>query len=260
MLTFYLDESGHETLDHVVVAGFFGTDEQWDAFDPDWLAALRGNTTFHAKSLRWNNEATKRRLATLSAIPYGHGLRSIVGSVCVSDYADLLKNKAEEYVNQGYVLCLNPILSDVSYRVPETEHVRWVLEEQHDYAQAALEVFRQYAFMHGQARFSDVSFVPKYATARLHPADLLAYAILQQVRDPKSKKALWSKPIIGDDPWGSIVERERVRRILGPSLAFVNQLEKAQTGKDHRQAFQKYESKREVHDHPRCQGQEQKQR
>jgi Protein of unknown function (DUF3800) len=248
MLTVYLDESGHETFDHVVVAGFLGTDDQWNAFDPDWLTGLRGNRSFHAKSLRWNDEATKRRVARLSAIPYQHGLRSIVGSVCVSDYADLLQNKAEEYVNQGYFLCLYPILSAVSYNIPQTEPVRWILEEQHDYAQAALDVFKQYAFMHGTARFSDVSFVPKTATARLQPADLLAYAILQRVRDPKSTRALWSRPIIGEDPWGSIVDRETVRRILGPSLMFVNQLRKADTGIDHREVFQKYESKREIHE------------
>jgi hypothetical protein len=44
--------------------------------------------------------------------------------------------------------------------------------------------------MHGPTRFSNVTFVPKTATPRLQPADLLAYAILQRARDPKSKKAL----------------------------------------------------------------------
>jgi hypothetical protein len=60
MLTIYLDESGHETSDHVVIAGFLGADEQWAAFDLDWRKALKGNTTFHSKSLRWNQERTRK--------------------------------------------------------------------------------------------------------------------------------------------------------------------------------------------------------
>jgi hypothetical protein len=99
MLTVYLDESGHETGEHVAVAGFMRADEQWAAFDPAWLAALKGHPSFHAHSLRWNQERTKNRIEKLSVIPYQHGPRSIAGSVCVSDYADLLQNKAEEYVS-----------------------------------------------------------------------------------------------------------------------------------------------------------------
>jgi Protein of unknown function (DUF3800) len=248
MLTVYLDESGHETVEHVVVAGFFGTDEQWATCDPDWLAALKGNPSFHAHSLRWNQERTKNRIAKLSVIPYQHGLRSIAGSVCVSDYADLLQNKAEEYVNQGYILFLYPILSVVSFNIPETEPVRWVLEEQHDYEQAARDVFKQFGVIYGPTRFSDITFVPKATTPRLQPADLLAYAILQRARDPKSTKALWSRPILGDDPWGSIVDRDTVRQILGSSLAKLNEIQLARTGIDRREAFKSFPGKREVHE------------
>jgi hypothetical protein len=99
--------------------------------------------------------------------------------VNVSDYSDLLQNKAEEYLNQGYVLSLYPILSAISYNVPENDTVKWVFEEQHDYEQAARDVFRQFAIMYGTSRFSDICFVSKSATPRLQPADLLAYAILR---------------------------------------------------------------------------------
>jgi hypothetical protein len=248
MVTVYLDESGHETDDHVVVAGFLGTEDQWSAFDSDWLKVLDGATSFHAKSQRWTKESTGRRVAKLSAIPYRNGLRSIIGSVCVSDYADLLQNKAEEYVNQGYVLCLYPILSAISYFIPETEEVKWILEEQHDYMQAASAVFKQFAVMYGPSRFSDIEFVPAGRTQRLQPADLLAYGMLQQLRNPKSQKAMRSRAIIGNDPWGSVVERETVRSILEPSLKLINQLQQTRTGIDHTQVFKRYQSKREVHD------------
>jgi Protein of unknown function (DUF3800) len=248
MLSVYLDESGHQSGDHVAVAGFVGTNEQWARFDADWLATLKGTASFHAKSLRWNRESTRRRVSILSAIPYRHGLRSIVGSVHVPDYADLLHNKAEEYVNQGYILSLYPILSAISFNVPETQPVKWIFEEQHDYEQGARDVFQQFAVLHGAVRFSDVSFVPATSTPRLQPADLLAYAILQRARDPRSPKALWSRPIIGEDPWGSIVPREIVRAVLEPSLALMNRVQQAQTGVDHREIFKKYLGKRDVHE------------
>jgi hypothetical protein len=248
MLMVYLDESGHETPEHVVVAGFIGAEEQWAAFETEWLSALKGPPTFHATKLRWNQEATRRRVANLSAIPYRHELRSVVGGVRVSDYADLLKNMAEVYTNQGYLMALYPILSAVSAYIPETETVRWVLEEQHDYEQPARTVIEQFAVMYGASRFSEVSFVSKKSTPRLHPADLLSFAVLHGMRDPSSKKARWSAPILGDDPWGSVVERERIREILGTGLMLTNAIKRQETGIDHRQLFQKYQSKREIHE------------
>jgi hypothetical protein len=102
--------------------------------------------------------------------------------------------------------------------------------------------------MNGESRFSDVSFVPAADTTRLHPADLLAYALLQRVREPKSRKAQFGRPIIGSDPWGSIVPRNIVRGILGPSIELVNEHEKPVPGIDPRVSFMKYPGKREVHE------------
>jgi hypothetical protein len=66
--------------------------------------------------------------------------------------------------------------------------------------------------------------------------------------DPSSKKARWSAPILGDDPWGSVVERERIWEILGTGLMLTNAIKRQETGIDHRQLFQKYQSKREIHE------------
>jgi hypothetical protein len=40
MLTVHLDESGQESPEHVAIAGFAGTDEQWKSFTPDWQKGL----------------------------------------------------------------------------------------------------------------------------------------------------------------------------------------------------------------------------
>jgi hypothetical protein len=40
MLTAYLDESGHEGKDLVILAGFMGTAEQWEKCEADWHSEL----------------------------------------------------------------------------------------------------------------------------------------------------------------------------------------------------------------------------
>src|SRR6266568_3504806 len=40
MMRAYIDESGHEGRGYVVVAGFFGDEKAWEAFEPKWRAAL----------------------------------------------------------------------------------------------------------------------------------------------------------------------------------------------------------------------------
>lgn len=109
MLTVYLDESGQESKDFVVIAGFVGTNEQWDSFLPDWKRGV-GGSVFHMNRLRWK-DATGRRLAKLALLPYKHGLRAVVGAVRVSDYWDLLKSPAEQYATEGYNIALFPVLS-----------------------------------------------------------------------------------------------------------------------------------------------------
>ena len=41
MLTAYLDETGHEGKDLVILAGFLGTAEQWEKCETDWRAGTR---------------------------------------------------------------------------------------------------------------------------------------------------------------------------------------------------------------------------
>lgn len=249
MYSVYLDESGHETGEHVIVAGYLGTEEQWLSFEKEWGEALGGTKNFHIAKLRWSKDSTRRRLARLGPIPHRHGLLKVIGAVRVSDYADLLQNMSEVYAVQGYLACLFPIIVEVLKAVPASEQIRWFFEEQHDYEQQARNIFRNFPEV-DRNRLTDISFLAKDATMRTQPADFLAYAMLQKRRDPQSIRAQWCEPIFSVNSFlGMIVGHDLIRMIVGQSLAAAALLTTLQTGKNPRIQFAStYTSKSEVHE------------
>lgn len=249
MYSVYLDESGHETGEHVVLAGYLGSEEQWVAFEKEWKEALGTTEAFHIAKLRWNKDSTRRRLAKLGPIPHRHGLIKVIGAVKVSDYADLLQNMSEIYAVQGYHACLFPIIVEVLKAVRVGQHIRWVFEEQQDYEQQARNVFRNFPET-DRNRLTDISFVGKDASIRTQPADFLAYAMLQKRRAPQSIRAQWCEPIFSVNSFlGMIVGRDLIRKIVKESLDAAALLTTLQTGKDPRIQFASaFETKKEVHE------------
>ncbi|HEY2973616.1 MAG TPA: hypothetical protein VGJ48_13975 [Pyrinomonadaceae bacterium] len=58
MLLANLDESGiHGGLPNTVMAGFAGTQEQWDGFIPEWQSVLQkyGRRNLHIKRLKFSS-------------------------------------------------------------------------------------------------------------------------------------------------------------------------------------------------------------
>jgi len=249
MYSVYLDESGHETGEHVVVAGYLGSEDQWLSFEEEWKHALGLSRNFHMAKLRWNRDSTRQRLAKLGPIPHRHGLVKVIGAVKVSDYADLLHNMSEAYAAQGYHLCLFPIIVEVLKAVPVNASISWVFEEQHDYEQQTRNVFRNFPSVERE-RLSNVTFVGKDSTVRTQPADFLSYAMLQKRRDPHSVRARWCEPIFSVTSFlGMIVGHDLIRAILKQSLDAAAGLTTIQSGKNPRVQFAStYESKKEVHE------------
>lgn len=243
----YLDESGHEADGFVVIAGFLGSEAQWDAFERDWLLHLGATTAFHIRKQRWGKPPTKERLARLATIPYRHGLVPVVGAVKVSDYRDLPANVAETYSTQGYLLPLYPIIIGVVQATPSTERINWIFEEQVQYEAEARNIFRVLAEKLGRARFGTISYVSKADTCLTQPADFLAFAVLQDLRDPTSEKAQWCRPILGSRSYiGKIVDRETIRNIVGVSLPNAALKSEIEMGFNPRQLFSKLKTKAEV--------------
>lgn len=220
MLTIYLDESGHESPEHVVIAGFVGTDEQWNSFAPDWKATLGVRPGLHMKRLRWNHAAnTQRDLAELGAVPYRHGLRATVGAVRVSDYADMIRNPIEDKIVRGYMLALYPIVVEMLMLTDKSLRLKWVFEEQTQYERLVRAIFRNFTHLKCKERLAGVEFVPKGSTMLTQPADFLAYAVLQKLRDPNSDRAKMCSPILGTERHiGRVVDRDMIREVLDFAL------------------------------------------
>lgn len=214
MLTVYLDESGQETKDFVVIAGFVGTENQWESFIPEWRKGLGKRQSLHVRELYWNEPRTEQLLARLGPIPYRHGLTPVIGGVRVSDYLDLLDNPVEQLMISGYACALHPILIHVMM-ASGSERVKWVFEEQPYYEPVARSIFKMCDVYGAKARLAGLEFVPKSSTMLTQPADYLAYATIQHLRDPDSKKAKWCSPIRGDGKsLGLIPDREQIRTIV----------------------------------------------
>jgi hypothetical protein len=223
MLTAYLDESGHETRDVVIIAGFLGNAEQWSCCAERWSKALLPSQSLHLNELRWNKERTRKLLARLGPIPHECGLNAIIGAVRVGDYYDLVAGTQAEKLTKGYALCLLTVMDAILKNTPQDERVELVLEAQHEYKTQAEMIFRSHEerqTLEGLPRLSGIKFIPKESSILTQPADYLAYALLQGFRDQKSKKTQWCQPILQNlkPGFGMVPDREGLRAVIQRTL------------------------------------------
>src|ERR1043166_5256600 len=132
MLTAYVDESSHEK-GTVVLAGFIGNEEQWKTFVPLWKKGLGPQRKrLHMKKLRWRS-SDERMLATLAPIPYDSGLTPLISEITDTDFANLVTNDLERKLNKTYLVALMPLLLLCMERVPSTETIAFVFDQQIEY-------------------------------------------------------------------------------------------------------------------------------
>ena len=224
MIRAYLDESGHESKDFVLVCGHGGYQKQWAVFAGAWLEALGPQRKrLHMKDLRWDKPYTQKLLARLGAIPDFARLKRIVGGVRVSDYEDLVTGTRVEKLLKGYVAALFVAVTAALLVLPENERLEIVLEEQREYekrvglalsAIATLPDGRMYT-RDGKSKLARWVFVPHERTVLLDQADYLCYAMLQRYREETSEKARWCAPILGDGKnIGRMFTREETRKSI----------------------------------------------
>jgi Protein of unknown function (DUF3800) len=241
MFTAYLDESGHESGQHVIVAGFLGNDDQWDNFTTAWATGLGKRSGLHMSELRWQskqNHRIKALLETLGDIPYQFGLLPVFGGVNVADYSDLLSGTLIKKMYKGYLVTLLPLIAASIIPLKGDERVKLVFEEQTHYAWGAqmwgmaFRIFEQFKTPDGLPRLAGIEFIPKKSSSLTQPADYLAYAILQQHRDATSLKAKWTRPILeGRYAIGKFMTRNEIRPVIAKlmsdeiSLAGIREIE-----------------------------------
>lgn len=228
MFRAYIDESGHETKNWVIVGGFFGHELEWERFVPLWKAALGPQRkTLHMSSLRWKKDSTRRLLAKLGPIPAECGPRRCLGGVNVEHYEDLIVGTLAEKIMKGYQAALTPMVIRVVLAVPSNERIEFVFEEQHEYEEAVNNTMRlavaaasSGADMRtddGLPKIAKWGFVPKGTTMMTDPADYLAYAAREFEIDIGSKRSQWCYPILiagGNETYGHILTRDEIRRSI----------------------------------------------
>lgn len=224
MIRAYLDESGHEGKDYVLVCGHGGYPTQWARFLGAWLEALGPQRRrLHMKGLRWDKRYTQSLLARLGPIPERSGLKRIVGGVRVSDYEDLVVGTRVEKLLKGYIAALFVAVTACLLVLPEDERMEIVFEEQNEYqarvgvalsAIAAQPDERMYTKT-GETKLARWMFIAHDKAIFLDQADYLCYAMLQKFREETSEKARWCAPILGDGKnIGRMLTREEARKSI----------------------------------------------
>jgi len=229
----YLDETGHEGKDYVLVCGHAGYRHQWTSFLGEWLDALGDQRLrLHMKDLRWK-PTTCALLSKLGPLPSQHGLKRIIGGVKVADYEDLIVGTKVEKVLKGYIAAMSAAVIPALFATPEDERLEIVFEEQKEYEMyvgAALSAYAKlpdsrFYMRDGKPKLARWSFIPKDRTVLLDQADYLCYAMLQRCRNESSEKALCCAPILGDGTFiGKILSREEARQTVADTLRVIGRV------------------------------------
>ena len=200
MLTAYLDESNHEGNGFVIMAGFLGNADQWTKCEADWRIALGKRKHLHMNELRWSKpERVKKLLDSLGPIPHSAGLQGLISTVDVADFEDLIDGTQMQKLMKGYFVTLLGIMHVIANSIAPEETFKLILETQNEYAYGVHQTFlgtRDMLTPSGQRKLVSVEFVDKDQTCLTEPSDFLAYALLQQHRDPQSKRTALCAPIL----------------------------------------------------------------
>jgi hypothetical protein len=223
MMYAYIDESGQEGDDWMVVGGFFGSEEQWADFVPKWQAALGPQRkSLHVTELRWTMPYNRLLLERLGPVPTGCGLRRMIGAVRFADYADLVPDNVKM---KGYTTALRPLIVQILKAVPSTDRIEFVFEQQNEYAGAVSELMEFFSrpghpyreTADGLPKIAGVSFEPKSSAPMMHAADYLAFAMRCWCLDRTSLKSQWTQSILlsdGAEAWGHVYSRDEIRTMV----------------------------------------------
>jgi hypothetical protein len=236
VLTAYIDESGYGAKDIIVLGGFLGNDDEWAMCGQEWKIALGKRKALHMKELRWKkkNDRTKMLLERLGPVPHRCGLVPAWARLRVSDYADLVDDTTvSRKMQHGYLLGAQ-FLCLILLRYVEMldERIKIVFEYNEHFAPVLPTILKLYGEMYpfvtsdGERCLAGIEFATKDSASLTQPADYLAYARLQQLRDPKSIRARLCAPILDPQPGIHVdVERGVIRKLISsPSQQSIRDL------------------------------------
>jgi hypothetical protein len=200
MLTAYLDESGHEGRDLMVLAGFLGDSDQWQKCEDDWKVALGRRKHLHMVELRWSKpKRIKRLLSALGPVPHAAGLQALFTTVAMSDYDDLIAGTELERLFKSYMVAMIGMIHVIAGNIPADETFKLILETNDQYqvnVQSLFRATRELKTPDERRKVVSIEFVDKGTTVLTEPADFLAYALIQRYRNPGSMKDTFCAPIL----------------------------------------------------------------
>ena len=228
MLTAYLDESGQEQDDWMIIAGFMGDDAAWRKFPELWLKAIGPQREhLHMQSLRFSKRSVRRMLEKAALVPKECNLVPIIAVARLKDYADLLTQEEDKLIHAAYMMCCKTAAIIAMRSLPENERIEIVFERQDRYGWLAEQEFHRISKLteHPELLMADGKtsklanwrFVNKEDTVLCEPADYLAYALLQRARNPNSIKSQWTYPILDahlKEGYSAAVLRETAKGVI----------------------------------------------
>lgn len=201
MLHAYLDESEYQGP-ICVVAGFVGSDNQWEALGNDWKKALSPKKHLHVSQLRWNPRYFPRNtklLDRLGPIPYLHGLTPLAGIISLETWKSASLRNETIGTFDLWLLAFRKIFLGLSQWLPENETVSIHFENHGKFAPIIHQMWESVK-RSGMAdnRFVNFGFIEKNVCSFLEPADFLASQLKEYLRDPKSGRAACGLSIMKD--------------------------------------------------------------
>jgi len=205
MLTAYFDESGQESREFAVIAGFIGDKDAWGQLVSPWRKALGQRRSLHMHDLRFKNQSVRMLLERRAPIPTGSGLTPVHGGIRVCDYEDLLPNSSIfKKLHSGYMSALFAVVVGILKWLPEGERVELFFEQQDTYSwltEIVLQLVAKSSLpvcwsSNGKPKLARWGYVIKGSTPLTEPADFFAFSLLHQERDPLSLKSKWCRPLL----------------------------------------------------------------
>jgi hypothetical protein len=233
MLHAYLDDSGsHDQSPFLVLAGYFGSEAQWNKFDRRWRAVIEavGLREFHANRFwahcagrpipeysGWDNQKCNQFISKLVEIIGSHRISPVSSTVVTQEWSALPQDERAFLTGAGYddnatltssgaankrffVPFIWTVQSALRYCNPgHTMHFSF---DRNDLISGYAADYFKYVktlWAHRSPKLGDLSFVESEEASPIQAADLLAYEtrryIIQKVNVPTTQ--VESRSILG---------------------------------------------------------------
>jgi hypothetical protein len=197
MFMAYLDGSNSNLQGKVcTVAGFLGTESQWESFLEDWAKTLGRKKSLHMKDLRWWRDSDRDLLAGLGALPDKHRLKRVASLVRNEDYGKIVKGKIRDRYANPYMLAVQMCAAQILNYVSPDASIAVYLEEQSVYKWRVAELSESVVRMN-TGRLLSVSTLKKGKCSGFQAADYLSYAVSQLREKPRGFRTRWCKSVLG---------------------------------------------------------------